>query len=367
MLSKDPNAWYLGWMQTARTATLDVGAFSHQLSATKGEFSEPPRQLTLPEVKLLQERARREGIEQLFLAGHEPTSRRDLGAIIRSGTKRGLSVGLRTDGRRFMVPGYAQKMADCGLRYAEVVLFGPKAIHETILANGSFEQTSAGIDALLAVGVEVVLRCPVRSDNIDHLPFFSEFAEARPGCAIVFLLENERIDMQIIQETVAEAMSRGTRATIWTRDAKKEELPVVESLEKRPIRRSSEQATHSLRGVPILANAGVFRPPEMGRLDKSPRYPDTALITLIVAGCDLNCIFCETPQGDVLPTVSSLSSVQRALESMREGASGVYFTGGEPSSVPGPSQPSATKRFWRACFAGAVAVSPSKPSQRSHQ
>ena len=93
------------------------------------------------------------------------------------------------------------------------------------------------------------------------------------------------------------------------------------------------QTETSLRGVPILGSMAA-RPPETERLDISPRYADTALITLIVPGCDLNCVFCEgEPDGVSLPP-SALEGVRASLVALAPECTGVFFTGGEPTQLP---------------------------------
>lgn len=90
-------------------------------------------------------------------------------------------------------------------------------------------------------------------------------------------------------------------------------------------------AKRSLRGVP-LDGGGVLE--EHARVDVGPRYPDTLLLTLIVPGCELNCVFCQTPQGEVGIAPSTLARVREALRERAGQATGVYFTGGEPSGLP---------------------------------
>lgn len=86
--------------------------------------------------------------------------------------------------------------------------------------------------------------------------------------------------------------------------------------------------------APIPAgDVSAFRPTERPRLDVAPRYPDTALITLMVAGCDLSCIFCDTPQEGMDIQFSTRESVRASLAAMSSRCSSVLFTGGEPSRL----------------------------------
>ena len=335
MHNRVPKTWYVGWSSTLKTATLDVGGYVAVSSKADERDAGHQHMLLLREVKTLQEKARRAGVDQLLLTGQEPTLRRDLGAIIRGGTKRGLVVGVRTDGRRFMLEGYATKMAESGLRYAEVELMGPERIHDALTSDGSHAQTCAGIDALLDAGVEVVLTCPVLPRNAEHLDFLSGFAAQRPSCTLAFVRVDSTVDPRCFDDAMSLAAKRGVPAQVWnTAFLPEPQESIAPPLQTTPIENEADRSAPSLLGVPIVSDLTQFRVPEMGRLDTSPRYPDTALITLIVAGCDLNCIFCETPQGDSPPRVSSLQSVKQALSVMRESTSGVYLTGGEPSGVP---------------------------------
>jgi pyruvate-formate lyase-activating enzyme len=93
-------------------------------------------------------------------------------------------------------------------------------------------------------------------------------------------------------------------------------------------------AAASLRGVPIATQVMDGRPAETERLDISPRYPDTSLVTLIVPGCDLNCVFCEGEPDGMSLSPSSLEGVRAALIATAGTSTGVFFTGGEPTQLP---------------------------------
>ena len=104
----------------------------------------------------------------------------------------------------------------------------------------------------------------------------------------------------------------------------------------RPIRAEGPGASGgAVRGVPTALAAPDRRPVESARLDVAPRYPDVALVTLMVPGCDLACIFCETPQADPMSVAfSTPQSVSAALRAQAGRAGGVFFTGGEPTQLP---------------------------------
>jgi MoaA/NifB/PqqE/SkfB family radical SAM enzyme len=386
-----PRELSVGWSRERPTTQLDLGESCNDHCSFCPIEGEVRNTLTLNAIKLIQDEARAEGCEQLFLTGGEPTLRMDLGAIVRNAAKRGLTVGLRTNARRFASPGYALMLAKAGLGYAEVGFYGPQGIHDKITEDRSYEQAVVGIDALIDAGIKVVLRCTVVAANSDHLDFLTDFAVERPGLSLAYtqpapsgraltesgVLLPLSIAAKAVDEALLRARSKGVAAEAWgfpqcslydARELARIEPYTVPTNELsamlkppacarcgayhtcpgvtshayasddlfrvEPIMAETRVSSHSLRGVPIMTTSSGFRPPEISRLDTSPRYPDTALITLIVAGCDLNCIFCETPQGDNPPSTSSLVGVKGALTAMRSESNGVYFTGGEPSSVP---------------------------------
>lgn len=102
----------------------------------------------------------------------------------------------------------------------------------------------------------------------------------------------------------------------------------------RPSREPFVVSERSLRGVPIGATADLGRAAETERLDVSPRYPDTSLVTLIVPGCDLNCVFCEGEPDGISLAPSALAGVRASLIAAAGTCTGVFFTGGEPTQLP---------------------------------
>jgi len=86
--------------------------------------------------------------------------------------------------------------------------------------------------------------------------------------------------------------------------------------------------------VPIFVAEDPGRAAETERLDISPRYPDTSLVTLIVPGCDLSCVFCEGEPDGVSLSPSTLAGVRASLIATAGRCSGVFFTGGEPTQLP---------------------------------
>lgn len=331
------------------------------------------------------------GDQGVFLLGGEPTLHPGLLRMARSARRHGLALGLRTNARLFSLAGLASKLADRGLSYVEVGFYGDRDTHNRVTRDASFEEAVAGIDALRRAGVHVTLRCVLLRENLGVLGKVLAFARSRPGLRVAFVHPEAReLDLaasavpadphamaQAIKQALSESAQDALGVEIWglpycalgpgspviqepfpgaIRNVKLPAcascdayfscpgispgaLALAPSFTPRPRPAPPREGSATFRGVPIAAAPPgtaptVFRPPEVGRLDLSPRYPDTALVTLIVPGCELNCVFCETPQGDSPPQASSLEGVRASLRAMVGKSSGVYFTGGEPSHLP---------------------------------
>ncbi len=107
--------------------------------------------------------------------------------------------------------------------------------------------------------------------------------------------------------------------------------------EVRPVRGVPASRRVTAFGVPALGldqdvPAG-FRPPEQARVDRHPRYPDAALVTMMVPRCDLACVFCGAAPGDAPVRFSTLHGVRAALRAMAPHARAALLTGGEPTAV----------------------------------
>jgi molybdenum cofactor biosynthesis enzyme MoaA len=91
---------------------------------------------------------------RIELSGREPTIRADLPALIESLVTAGAAeVELETNGRRFVYPGYARRLAQAGLDGVSVKLFGitSGAWDAHTRVEGSFAQTLTGLAELALV------------------------------------------------------------------------------------------------------------------------------------------------------------------------------------------------------------------------
>jgi len=104
----------------------------------------------------------------VVLVGREPTLAPRLPELLREARQHG-PVAMVTNGRRFSVAGFAERIVQAGLRSVSVKLFGPDAeSHDAIaLDPGAFDQTIAGLGELRRTGrVAIELRFPLHRQNL---------------------------------------------------------------------------------------------------------------------------------------------------------------------------------------------------------
>lgn len=102
--------------------------------------------------------------------GGEPTLREDLVELTRHASGLGMRVNLITNGT-LISPELAGRLADAGLRSAQVSLEGPNAaVHDCLTQSpGSFDRTLAGIAELRDAGLHVHTNTTVNKINAPHL------------------------------------------------------------------------------------------------------------------------------------------------------------------------------------------------------
>ena len=306
----------------------------------------------------------RAGATLVILSGGSPATRSDFPALARHLRRRGLGLGLVTDGRRLsgaaFVDGAVEKLA---LRYVRLVLAG-----DTVAEAADLRQAACHIAQHPHVEVELAVILDRRRlrDAAAVVELAAELSVAR---LVVQGADPDRVPAQVAAELIPDLEATAAALRALRSAARTAAVPVrVEGLPAclwggptspplsalarvKPPACAGCDATDECAGLypgtfamygdqgltPLTSQTpgGSFRVPETARLDVSPRYPDTALITLMVAGCDLGCIFCDVPQGDAASL--SFSTYAEALASVRAMAgrsSGVLFTGGEPTQIP---------------------------------
>lgn len=130
-------------------------------------------------------RHRDEGTEHLDIDGGEPTLHpRLLDAVALARDLGYRSINLTTNGRSLREPEFAEKLLRSGITHLLISLHGAAAaIHDAATATpGSFEQTLAGIDNVMALrpaGLPVGMNVTLVRGNVDHLLPLTELAIAK--------------------------------------------------------------------------------------------------------------------------------------------------------------------------------------------
>lgn len=113
--------------------------------------------------------------------GGEPTLLDVLPELVRRAREGGAEhVLVQTNGRRLAVPGYARKLADCGVTRLEVALQGSSAAMQDYHTGvpGSFKATVTGLRRARGAGLGFVLTTVVTRSNFRHLPEIVRVAHA---------------------------------------------------------------------------------------------------------------------------------------------------------------------------------------------
>lgn len=106
----------------------------------------------------------------LLLSGGEPTMHPRLPEFAHRASDAGLRVTLSTNGTFAADPGYADELADAGLRYIGVSFDGVGSVHDDFRGvEGAFAQSLAGIRNLRARGVRVGLRMTLTKTATPHI------------------------------------------------------------------------------------------------------------------------------------------------------------------------------------------------------
>jgi cyclic pyranopterin phosphate synthase len=146
--------------------------------------------VTVEEVRMLLDGHRSLG-EMLFTCG-EPTIHPRLPEFVRMARDRGYrSIGLVTNGRRLSYRSYAACLLDEGIDEATISIHGSSArVHDALTrTRGSFEQTLAGLDNVLALrgrrGVRVVTSTVIARRNMARAEELIEMLGSRGVDTIV--------------------------------------------------------------------------------------------------------------------------------------------------------------------------------------
>ncbi len=128
---------------------------------------------------------RDQGTDQLDIDGGEPTLHPRLIDSIHLARELGYrSINVTSNGRMLRDRAFAQSLLESGVTHLLISLHGATAaVHdEATGAPGSFEQTVAGIDTVMALrpdGVATGLNVTITTGNVDHLMPLTELAVAK--------------------------------------------------------------------------------------------------------------------------------------------------------------------------------------------
>lgn len=140
-----------------QTAVVRVGG-SHNARPLGGRGRSSPER-GLAEIAADVAAARSQGARSVVFAGGEPTTRRDLAALLALARRAGLAPGLVTSGRALVYPAVREKLVRGQASYVRVLLHAPvPAVHDRLVGvEGAFEQTYSGLAALLVEAQEQML------------------------------------------------------------------------------------------------------------------------------------------------------------------------------------------------------------------
>lgn len=111
------------------------------------------------------------GISSILFSGGEPTINKNFFEISNYAKKKGLSIGLITNGRMFSNKNFNNKMKEFNLSYVLISLHGPnEEIHDAITrTKGSFRQTLVGLKNVLEYSKYSIINVVITKQNLEHI------------------------------------------------------------------------------------------------------------------------------------------------------------------------------------------------------
>ena len=171
-------------------------------------LNEKRDELTLQEIEQLADQAKDLGA-CFFLTGGEPFLRRDIVQIVAAIKKRGLKVGINTNGI-LVTEEIGKKVRDAGLDYIIFSLHGPREIHDCLEhRKGAFDKVIANLSSFARDKgkTRVIVNCVVAEQNAQYLSEVPKLLADIPVDGLTFqhetfLTANEVIKHQQVWEVL---------------------------------------------------------------------------------------------------------------------------------------------------------------------
>lgn len=129
------------------------------------------------------------GFRRAMVTGGEPTIHPGFWTIVERLAEYGMEWDINTHGRSFARPDFAVRAVRTGLRRAIVSLHSLEAATGAAIFGvdeRAHAESMAGVEAMVAAGVDVMLNCVLTELNLVELDSYLEQARARFGPAVVF-------------------------------------------------------------------------------------------------------------------------------------------------------------------------------------
>lgn len=135
-----------------------------------------PDRTTTEAIEILKD-GRRHGCDELVFMRGEALIRKDFPEIVKAARRMGYRhIQVQTNGRILAYPRYVRLLLQMGVTFFEVSLYGARALTHDAIARvkGAFDQTVAGIKALVQSHAEFMVTVPVLAHNYIELPYISD-------------------------------------------------------------------------------------------------------------------------------------------------------------------------------------------------
>ena len=143
--------------------------------ANAGRIAED--ELTTEERKRVVEELSDAGVAAISFSGGEPLMRKDFFEIAKLAASKYMFVSVATNGT-LITKEVAEKMKECGVKYVEVSIDGPKEVHDAVRGvKGAFERAIEGVKNCKKAGIMTGIAMTVMRSNMKYVPEMVDLAE----------------------------------------------------------------------------------------------------------------------------------------------------------------------------------------------